>query len=74
LRENPSTIAAAKAKIMALIMRAKRPKVRKVMGKAKKAKIGRTKAFNKPKTKAEIRAVCGLLISTPVGNLEITKS
>jgi hypothetical protein len=41
------------------------------MGKAKKAKIGRTKAFNKPKTAAEISAFWGLAMTTPVGSWEM---
>jgi hypothetical protein len=40
-------------------------------GKVNKPKIGRKRAFNSPKTRADIPAFLILSISTPVGNLEI---
>jgi hypothetical protein len=56
LREKPSTKAAANPKIIALMITENNPKVKKVIGKAKNAITGRTKALSKPKTMAEINA------------------
>jgi hypothetical protein len=67
----PGTRKAAIPKTIALIMTENKPKVKKVIGKVKKAKIGRNKALTIPKTIAEIIALPKVSISTPVGNLEI---
>ena len=71
LREKPSTKAAANPKIIALMTIENKPKVKNVMGKEKNAITGRTKTLIEAKIMAEINALWKLLISTPVGNLEI---
>ena len=49
------------------------PNVRKIKGKVKNPRIGLNIAFKIPKTTADIAALPKLLISTPIGNLEIIK-
>ena len=68
---NPVTKAAAKPKIIALMIKVKKQKVMNVMGAEIKLKIGRNTALRIPKTTADIKALLKESISTPVGSLEI---
>jgi hypothetical protein len=67
----PLTNAAANPNITALITKANKPKVIKVIGNETKLKTGCNKALSIPNTTAEINALLILSISTPVGSLEI---
>lgn len=69
-RRKPGTRKAAIPKTIALIIIENKPKVKKVIGKARNAMIGRKKALTRPKTMAEIMALPKVSISTPVGSLD----
>ena len=67
----PCTSKAASPKINPLTIRENKPKVRKLIGRVRKDKMGCNTALRTPKTMAETKPFLTLSISTPVGSLEI---
>jgi hypothetical protein len=61
----PGTNSAAMITSIALITRVKSPRVKKVIGKVRKTRIGLTKVLSVPRTTATIAAVINVSTSTP---------